>query len=184
MAVILVLVAIALFVGAGFLFARGVGDIRKVMASESWPVTTGTIIASDAGYSGKRSGNSTFNYYPQITYAYEVNGTAYTGDQIHPRLFWSHGSTLREVAEYPLRSQQPVHYSPVNPGDAVLQARLSPGVFQRLLVATTLMALAGVIAMGGCFQVDLLRYSFPVGKISNVCLFLLFGQGIYLFFAS
>lgn len=114
--------------------SHGINDIRKAVASKDWPVTTGRIV-------GSSSGN-----FPDITYAYTINGIPYQCSQVYPHWFWTHGSSQRVVNMFPVQSLVPIHFSPTNPREAMLLVGLRPGVFQRLVSSTLVLSFIVLLA--------------------------------------
>jgi len=149
----LILISIlVLVIGIAF-FARGVQDVQEAVLSSSWPTTTGKIVGARINVSGGTSRPlssrtvGAFNYYPDILYAYTVGNNSYIGEVVYPRSFWSHGSSQRILARFPLQSQQIIHFSPADPQTAVLLPGLRLGTFQQLIFSTLIISVSILVGI-------------------------------------
>ncbi len=120
---------------AGFLLFLGLGLLGTALVlffgvlllegqrSQNWPATTGTVLAT--GTTEVRQLRSALPAWrPRVTYAYAVDGTAFTSDRID---FGAMPSLDREWLESSLREKfppgktLPVYYDPARPQNAVLR---------------------------------------------------------------
>lgn len=115
-----------------FALSKGLRDLRLAQASPEWPQVQGVIEQSQVAES-KTKGKT--NYYADIRYRYDVEGTAHSSGRV---AFGSYQSTDRTphealVARYPAGSPVTVYYQPDAPESAVLepgaagQAWMMPG---------------------------------------------------------
>ena len=114
----MLLILVAFGVGIGTL-GYGLVELANAYASTDWPVATGTVVSSSVVASRTKSGT---NYKPQITFSYEVDGTAHSSDT------WSYKDIARSRVDadaiarrYPPNGTVQVHYDPASPGSAVLE---------------------------------------------------------------
>ncbi len=96
---------------------------QAVVASQSWPSTTGTVIRAFAETSS--SGDGIISYYPRIIYEYEVDGQRYQGKDLRASdRFMTKGmpqiKVMEIVDQYPAGTQVVVYYNPANPAEAAL----------------------------------------------------------------
>jgi uncharacterized protein (TIGR03435 family) len=126
----------SLFIVIG-LVAVGIGiwTLAKSIRSEQWPVTEGIIQSAEMkSHQGSKGGTT---YSAEVTYAYQVAGTSYTGDkvsigQMSSSSEYAHGILNR----YPVGKKVSVHYPPGDPSDAVLETGIHGGTWICLGVGT------------------------------------------------
>ena len=134
-----------IFVGVGllllFIYFR---NLIRVRASESWPASQGTIVASWVRESHSRDddGSTSTSYYPEVAYTYSVMGTEYQNDKISFGLKTggSHRKAFKIVSKYMNSSPVIVYYDPNNPQMSVLERSIS----KLLLVYGVIMAAIGI----------------------------------------
>jgi hypothetical protein len=144
-------VVIALVLGSWAIW-WGASSVFEGYVSSTWPQTMGTIqesrIASSWSSGGPHGGGGT-SYHPVITYAYTVDGHAYSGSRINTRGAWNSGTSSEVVAAYPVGSQRPVYYSPSDPGNSILVTGVHRSSFFGLVLGTIILsfgALFGAMA--------------------------------------
>ncbi len=111
-----------------FLYRRRTRDHAKAVAALTWPRARARITASTVGVTKEISGNpddltpNTF-YVPQISFAYEVGGTAYQGSRVsYADLKTAFRKKVDErVAKYPVGAVVEVAYDPAQPSESVLE---------------------------------------------------------------
>jgi hypothetical protein len=108
-----------LFPGASFFAVQIKCDEAAAVLSRAWPTVTGNLLSSDVK---KRSGPYATVYRLTVSYAYEVNGVAFTGDRLAfgPRDLSSEDAAERFARKYPPNTPVTVHYNAGDPGTAVL----------------------------------------------------------------
>ncbi len=97
----------------------GASDLRKMIASKSWPTAAGKVMESEIKSAGKY-------YYPGIKYVFHVNKKKYESDNFNLTHVQS-GDPLpskRAVKRYPAGTAVKVYYNPKNPEECALE----PGV--------------------------------------------------------
>ncbi|MCE0483151.1 MAG: DUF3592 domain-containing protein [Methylacidiphilales bacterium] len=174
----------ALAAGLYFL-SFAVTDITRANASLTWPVTSGHIVESTIGWKKNAP-------YPQIIYAYNVNGVMHSGETVYPHWFWTRKASQRLLDQFPVGAVVSVHYSPTVPDDPLLQPGLQPGVFQGLLVSTLLLSFAlllGITSLSGKYAVSTgstvyYKKDSPAGKWNGRVLLLMILQGVLLWWVT
>ena len=114
-----------------YLIYSGIKNRRTAKASETWPVTGGTVLDSDIATRVSRQRNrSTVTYYkPQIRYGYKGAGTEYESDVIRFGDLEKQRRSLAEelTAKYPAGSTVAVRYDPHDPKRATLEIQSAGG---------------------------------------------------------
>ena len=120
----------------------GVFFLRSALASYGWPSTPGFVQAINSSRYRSEYSGTLRTYVYQVTYGYEVNEIAYTGD----RYSLGEGSTAsqqydtaREAEQagneaYPPSSEITVYYDPQSPAEAVLKRGPNIGTYVPLLM--------------------------------------------------
>lgn len=118
---------ISAIIGLGLTFL-GVVKFKNANETKSWPVTQGTVTASEVAGSIK--------YNPSVNYTYSVNGTEYSSNQIGTMNFRTKNKSVAEevVAKYQAGAAVEVHYNSKNPSDAYLEPGTETGHFLLLLI--------------------------------------------------
>lgn len=100
--------------------------VKKARASESWPTAAGTVRSSTVRETVSRSKGSTRrSYSANITYGYEVAGTAFAGDKVSFGGSPSHnfsGQAQAVCDRYPTGKAVTVRYNPEKPAEGVLES--------------------------------------------------------------
>jgi hypothetical protein len=105
-----------------FLYKRNQQSMAYRQSTQTWQITTGTVLMSSvqSSYSGR-----SHSTYPVVVYQYEVNGERYqsqrikAGEQfINVRVI---GQAEATVTKYPIGATVTVYYNPSNPAEAVLE---------------------------------------------------------------
>ncbi len=121
-----------IFAGIGvWLILRYQKNKEKARQSLNWPRTSGRVIEARIAEheSEDEDGHVTSTYSPVVRYEYQVNGVAYTGNQL------SVGSSViaisdrkkvqQTINQYPPGKLVMVYYNPQNPAEAALEPRLT-----------------------------------------------------------
>jgi hypothetical protein len=123
---------------------RGWRDLRRALASTTWPHTNGEIVGSDVQVDGHHEDGEA-QLRTVIRYRYDVGGQTYHGE----RVFFGDGLALRfagpgrrRLAAYPTGARVDVTYDPRQPRVAVLE----PG---GNVAAYLVCAVAGVVGLLG-----------------------------------
>jgi hypothetical protein len=122
-----VLIAVVL-AGCGavgvYLIYSGLKNLRLSAASETWPITGGTVLASDVvtRVSSGKGGKTTY-YTPQVRYTYKVGGIEHESGVIRFGDLERKRRALADemVAKYPAGSTVAVRYDPQSPERATLE---------------------------------------------------------------
>jgi hypothetical protein len=137
-----VLIAGTVLVGCAavgvYLIYSGLKNLRLSAASETWPITGGTVLASDVvtRVSSGKGGRTTY-YTPQIRYTYKLGGIEHESDVIRFGDLERKRRALADelVAKYPAGSTVAVRYDPQSPERATLEtvsaggSQIGSGVF-------------------------------------------------------
>lgn len=149
---------------SGVFLALFISQIVTAKCSMAWPQTTGTIISSTVD---QRKGKSQALYYPRLVYEYAVDGKPFTCNR------YTFGDSVagdREEANaivqtYPVGSHLQIHYSPDNPGEAVI---LVGEISANLAKQTIFSAVAMIISVGlFCFFSFTNRAREGQGRVSH-----------------
>lgn len=162
----------------GLFFALfGVYFIALGSEARSWPQTAGTIQSVTVRTSVLMSGGAAMTpeqrerrrqYYPQISYRWEVGGQSYTGSRF--RLGTTHEKynqrekAVAAASRYKNGASIDVYYDPSDPSQAVLLKAASGGVFVPLPLGL-LFAAAGWL---GLRKIDLLRNAVASGGPESI----------------
>ncbi len=107
----------------GGLISLGKGgyDAYQALRSYTWPTVEGKIVSSTIT-SVKHPGE-TPTYYPDIRYAYRVEGKEYTGDRIFFGEYGTGSSSSAQavIDKYKVGTSVTVYYDPRNPANAILE---------------------------------------------------------------
>jgi len=117
--------------GAGILIVGGT-TLLKASNSKTWPTVSGRIVSSAVKERPRNKGRTTYD--AVVRYEYEVSGYKYTSNDV---AFGDYGSgkgshASKIVDKHRVGSEVTVHYSPSNPGKAVLEAGESGNAFEVL----------------------------------------------------
>ena len=98
---------------------------KKAQESAGWPATSGEVIHSGVRRESSvdTDGDTSYSYYPDIQYRFQVGGQVYTGDKISfgMRTGYGRSSKAQEKAnQYPAGTRVHVYYNPQKPTEAVL----------------------------------------------------------------
>ena len=129
-----ILIATTVLVGCGavgiYLIYSGLRNLRLSAASDTWPITGGTVLASDVviHVSSGKGGKTTY-YTPQVRYAYKVGGIEHESDVIRFGDLERKRRALADemVAKYPAGSTVAVRYDPQSPERATLETQSAGG---------------------------------------------------------
>lgn len=144
-----------------FLIVYSVRSQKKAEASQAWPSAVGQVTAAEVkqSVSTDDDGNTSYAYYPSVTYEYQVADQVYTGKRIAFGGIVASGSSAKaaaELARFPVGGQVTVYYDPGKPGEAVLE-RKAGGFTWGLAVG------AVCLLLGACIACPLL-----VGIVNNL----------------
>ncbi len=125
-------------VGA-YLVYSGIESRANARASETWPISGGTVLASEVETRPlyhRKTRTTTYSYEPMIRYSYKVAGTAYECSTIRFGDLVRNSDQLAQqlLAKYPTGSTVEVRYNPADPACATLET-LSAGGKQILMGA-------------------------------------------------
>jgi hypothetical protein len=105
-----------------FLYRRSRQSNVARQATQSWPSTTGTVLASSIQI--QRTGRSRSEI-PAVVYQYQVNGQSYQSHTIRAGEQYFNvrmaGQAQATVARYLIGTTVTVYYNPENPGQAALE---------------------------------------------------------------
>lgn len=126
-------VGLTLTLMGGVFAAVAADSYRDGEETKSWPSTTGEVLSADVEENERRerddngSTRTRRTYTPMVTYAYEVDGTAYTGHRIRADdMGGDRDRAFDVVNDYPVGSIATVYYDPDDPGSAVLRQGADP----------------------------------------------------------
>ncbi len=116
--------ALTLLLALGF-FVQSVRLFFRVRESDRWPGTEGVVTSADIEHEPRRPLGMEF--FPRITFEYEVEGRRYTGRR------WRRGATgfqhqedaKQVLARYPVGARVTVYYSPADPERSLLERGLA-----------------------------------------------------------
>jgi len=122
---------LGVFFAAGLVaFAFGVRDLACGLACRSWPTAEGKVTSAKLTShhsSGRHGGTS---YSAQVVCTYLVAGQPYAGTRLaFGQMSASAGYAHGVLARYPVGGKVTVHYSPADPGQAVLETGIHGGVW-------------------------------------------------------
>ncbi len=111
---------------------------RRIQASQAWPQAAGRVTEAHvlSTVSSSRSGGRSRHYYGEISYAYDVLGSAFAGKFKKDKFFTSQQWAEQVVAAYPAGTAVQVRYNPDRPQEAVTaedQVRTSEVVLSVIL---------------------------------------------------
>ena len=119
----------------------------RAQASEQWPQVTGQVIHVDSK-ERKLKGRRVI-FVPVIRYTYTTDGRMFAGDRVAWGDNWSQERAEAVFNDYRSGQRVSVHVNPINPSDAVLEAReLAPAPFFRYV-----MLLFCCFGLAGLFRV-------------------------------
>ena len=146
--------------------------IYRQTKAESYPTTTGIVTGAEVSHhtSTDSEGRTTTTHRADITFRFEVDGRAYTGDTYrYGAMSTSDRSYVASVLErYPVNSEVIVHYNPADPSDAVLEVGVS-GMELLFLLFLTPFNLIGLWLLGVVVRSIRLRITnLPAGGVPLV----------------
>jgi len=138
-----------LFLGFGVVgLWRGWRDLRRALASTTWPHAEGEIVGSDVHVDGHHEDGEA-QLRTVIRYRYDVGGQTYHGE----RVFFGDGVALRfsgpgkrRLAAYPIGTRVGVAYDPRHPRLAVLEPGSNVAAYLVCAVAAAV-GLLGVVGL-------------------------------------
>lgn len=146
MTMLVYLVGLAIVALIWFLHLR---TAKKAEAAAAWPTATGTVESSAVSEREEQDseGDSETAYYPEVAYAWTVNGQRYTGRRIQfgetPR--FARQTAAQAVCDrYRPGASVPVRYDPANPAEAVLETK-KPSAFKAIVFTVVVLILTFVI---------------------------------------
>ncbi|MDE1860948.1 MAG: DUF3592 domain-containing protein [Candidatus Micrarchaeota archaeon] len=114
-----------IIVGITFLYSS-ILNLMASLQSQNWPTTHGIIIKSNVSL--QSCGRYGCNYFPNVEYSYNVNGTAFIGKNVTLSDYGSSYSSIQTiVSKYPVGLNLKVYYNPQNSSQAILQNGIQPG---------------------------------------------------------
>jgi len=103
----------------------------KVHKALTWPVISGTVVATDIkkhSYSSGRGGQRRVHYEPIVNYTYAVGGQNYNGKRLtYGAIEVSEEAASEKLGQFPQGGPVEVHYNPRKPQEAVLELGLEAG---------------------------------------------------------
>lgn len=129
---------------------------KKAEESQKWSSAAGRITESYVRRedSTDSDGYPTTSYYPEVQFTYEFLGSEYAGNKIAfgGSMGGGQKKAQESLAQYPVGKDVIVYYDPNNPGDAVLERRVSGNVFLIvgivfLVISVCVGCVGGVIAV-------------------------------------
>lgn len=132
-----------LFIVIGLVvLGAGVWTLIKSIHTESWPVVDGVIQSTRQE---SHSGDHGTTYSAEVTYTYTVAGVSYDGRKISIGQMSSSSQYAQTILDrYPVGKKVSVHYSPTDPGEAVLETGIHGGTWICFGVGTVF-ALFGIM---------------------------------------
>lgn len=97
--------------------------------TRSWNTTQGIVYASEIKFTTVNLGTqSNAFYHPEVTYRYQIEGIAYSGNNIYysDQAFLSFEAARRFVDQFPTGRVTTVYYNPDSPAETVLVPGPSP----------------------------------------------------------
>lgn len=134
---VLLLFALVWCAAMVFIDSLGVPGVLRQIRSTAFPTTPGTITHSEVTKTGEPKSQARYRW--KIEYRYNVDGHAFTGDQVKfgTMTFGSgRGQSEHYVAEYPVGKEVTVFFNPAAPGEALLQPGFLPDHLLLALVVT------------------------------------------------
>jgi hypothetical protein len=108
------------------LYFRSLAQLRE---AEGWPAIQGTVVESWVRRSETTDsdGSTTYHYYPEIHYRYQLIGSEYQGNRISFGLKRGLNRPAAEkvVAKYPVGANVMIYYQPDKPDNAILERSVS-----------------------------------------------------------
>lgn len=146
MTMLVYLVGLAIVALIWFLHLR---TAKKAETAAAWPTATGMVESSAVSEREEQDseGDSETAYYPEVAYAWTVNGQRYTGRRIQfgetPR--FARQTAAQTVCDrYRPGASVPVRYDPANPAEAVLETK-KPSPFKAVVFTVVVLILTVVI---------------------------------------
>lgn len=133
-------ILLLIFGGVGaYMVYSGIKSRANARASETWPISGGTVLASEVEKRPiyhRKTRTTTYSYEPMIRYSYKVAGTDYECSTIRFGDLVRNSEKLAQqlLAKYPAGSTVEVRYNPAGPACATLET-LSAGGKQILMGA-------------------------------------------------
>ena len=116
---------------------------RRAQASKQWPMVLGQVVSSMITSSTSSEGGTTYS--PDIRYAYDIGGQAYSSNRVAFGGFTSTSNprdAQKHTDRYPAGAVVQVYYNPNKPQDATLERRAGSAGF--------LFAFGGLFLVIGC----------------------------------
>lgn len=134
-----------IMIGGSVLFFSLLGAADSMGMAE-WPSTQGSVvdgIVYSEWFPGSRHSPGYYEYYPRVTYTYNVSGIEYSCDKIWrvDHLSKSANEAQGVVNSYPSGTTVTVYYDPSGPGQAVLDRTEEVNVIVPVLIGAILLAL-------------------------------------------
>lgn len=112
----------------------GAWTLIKSFRTNDWPVTNGVI---QSAHQQSHSGKEGTTYSAAVTYTYQVADVSYTGNKIAIGQMSSSSDYAQGILNrYPVGKKIPVHYSPINPAEAVLETGVHGGTWICFIIGT------------------------------------------------
>jgi hypothetical protein len=149
MASSLQLIFVAFCTGISIYAARLFATGRR---SRTWPSVQGTITTSRVEKASLSGGSNSNTPILLLTYSYDVNGKAYTGQRIAfaPSGWFSLGSARQLHTKYPKGDQVTVFYSPAEPSLSTLVVGV-PGHLWTFFLIVSMFAFLGLVSVLSLF---------------------------------
>ena len=138
---------LAVFAGIGiYMIYSGIRSRAIARASETWPTTGGTVLASEVeerAVRHRKSNTMTYYYEPKVHYTYKVGGTSYESSVIRFGDLVRNSKKLPDEirARYPAGATVAVRYDPADPSRATLETESAGG---RQILSGTVFILASL----------------------------------------
>ena len=150
MPTLILLIGFAVFTAGAVIATRAVSLMWRCLRASRWPTTTATLLeAEDQDISGAEDTTHRI----RVRYTFEVGGTSYEGNTVHP--CYRGGSRFGKAHSELLAVLHPgqryrVHYNPDQPGQSMLSAGFHlKSVFPLLLGMELLVFATGLLAEFG-----------------------------------
>lgn len=119
----------------GVILIAVVAKLREVRAAAVWPSARGKVITSQVQARRKRDNDSEeVANYPLVEYEYGVNGKTYTGSRIGIGEDVANTDVSKTLEKYPVGASVLVFYDPKDPGKALLERDMPPGMGKGIVI--------------------------------------------------